>query len=147
MKHESYGELRYLACKNEDCAESIPLPDRTLLEPTVYHLTTGAVFHPEYFACMRCGHVYGYTPSEVRNHSAGHMLGQDPERELHHRAVELLCGPDCKAPANIHIPTYVEDEGALSAHVSRLTLVEVSCKHGQKIETVLPSHPRTLRYG
>jgi hypothetical protein len=148
MKFESYGELRYVACKNEDCAESIPLPDRTLLEPTAYHLTTGAVFPPVYLACMQCGHVYGYIPSEARNHGAGHMLDQDPERELHHRAVELLCGTDCKAPATIHIPTYVDDdEDALSAHVSRLTLVEVLCKHGQRIETVLPLHPRILRYG
>jgi hypothetical protein len=140
MKFESYGELRYVACKNADCLESIPLPDRTLLEPTAYHLTTGAVFPPVYFACMRCGHVYGYIPSEVRNHGAGHMLDQDPERELHHRAVELLCEPNCKAPETIHVPTYIDgDEDALRAHVSRLTLVEVFCRHGQKIEVVLPN--------
>jgi hypothetical protein len=146
MKHESYGELRYVACKNEDCAESIPLPDRTLLEPTAYHLTTGAVFPPIYFACMQCGHVYGYIPSDVRNHGAGHMLDQDPERELHHRAVELLCGTGCKAPATIHIPTYVDDEDALSAHVSRLTLVEIRCKDDQRIAAV-PLEPHILRYG
>jgi hypothetical protein len=75
------------------------------------------------------------------------MLGQDPERELHHRAVELLCGQNCKAPATIHIPTYIDDdEDALSKHVSRLRLVEVFCKHGQKIETVLPLDPRILHY-
>jgi hypothetical protein len=68
------------------------------------------------------------------------MLDQDPEMELHHRAVELLCGPACKAPATIHIPTYIDgDEDALRAYVSRLTLFEVFCRHGDKIETVLPN--------
>jgi hypothetical protein len=146
MKRESYGELRYVACKNVDCSESIPLPDRTLLEPTAHHLTRGAVFPPVYFACMQCGHVYGYIPSEVRNHGAGHMLDQDPEMELHHRAIELLCGSDCKAPATIHIPTYVDDEIVLMAQVSQLTPVNVFCKHGQRIAAV-PKEPHMLRYG
>ena len=145
MKFESFGELRYVECKNADCSEPIPLPTQSLLEPTAYQLTKGAVVPPAYLACMRSGHVYGYIPSEVRNRGAGHMSDQDPERELRHRAIELLCGPACKAPATIHIPTYIEgDEDALSAHVSQLTLAEVFCKHGQKIKTVLPfasAHP------
>jgi hypothetical protein len=146
MKFESYGELRYVACKNVDCSESIPLPDRILLEPTAYHLTKGAVFPPVFLACMRCGHVYGYIPSEVRNHGAGHMLDQDRERKLHHRATELFCGPDCRAPATIHVPTYIDgDEIALIAQVSQLTLVDVFCKHGQRIVTV-PQNPRVLSY-
>ena len=127
------------------CSESIPLPDRTLLEPTAYHLTTGAVFPPVYFACMQCGHVYGYIPSEVQNHGAGHMLDQDPERALHHRAIELLCGPNCKAPATIHIPTYVDDEIVLVAQVSQLTPADVFCKHGQRIAAV-PLNPKVLSY-
>jgi hypothetical protein len=144
---QAYDELRYVECKNAVCSESISLPDRTLLEPTAYHLTKGAVFPPVYFACLRCGHVYGYIPSEARNHGAGHMLDQDPARELRHRAVELLCGTGCKAPATIHIPTYLDgDEEALRTHVSQLTLVEVFCKHGQRIETVLPLDPYILRY-
>lgn len=65
MKLQTYGEVRYVACKNVDCSESIPLPDQSLLEPTAYQLTKGAVFPPVFLACMQCGHVYEYIPSEV----------------------------------------------------------------------------------
>jgi hypothetical protein len=146
MNFQSFGDLRHVECKNVDCAESIPLPDQTLLAPTVYRPAIGEAFPPVYIACMRCGHVYGYTPADVRNHSAGHMLDQDPEMELHHRAIELTCGPDCKAPETIRIPTYAgDDEIALMAHVSRLKLFEVFCRDGQKIEAV-PANPKVLFY-
>jgi hypothetical protein len=147
MKLEPH-EFRYVACKNVDCSEPIPIPSQTLLEPSVFQSKIGSAFPPAYFACMRCGHVCAYTPPEVQYLDAGGTLGPDPEMELYHGAVELLCGPDCKTPATIHIPTYVDDdEDALSAHVSRLTFAEVYCKHGQKIEKVLPLNPRILRYG
>lgn len=147
MKFEAFGGLRNVECKNAGCYEPIPLPSQSLLEPTAYQLTKGADVPPVYLACMQCGHVYGYILSEVRYHGVGHTLGQDPKGELHHRAIELLCGPVCKAPATIHIPTYIDgDEDSLSAFVSRLTLAEAFCKHGQRIQKVLPLHPHILRY-
>ena len=55
--------------------------------------------------------------------------------------------PKLQTPATIHIPTYVDDdEDALKAHVSQLTLAEVFCKHNQRIGAVLPLDPRILRY-
>jgi hypothetical protein len=147
MKLESYDELRYVECKNADCPESIPLPDRTLLEPTAYLSSTGGVFPPVYLACMRCGHVYEYTPSEVRYLGAGGTLGLDPEMELYHGATELRCNSvDCGAPATIHVPTYADgDINALRAQVSKITLFDVYCRHGQRVEAV-PSSPVVLFY-
>ena len=146
MKYESYDALPYVACKNVDCSESIPLPNQNLLKPTAYQLTKGAVLTPVFLACMQCGHVYGYIPSEVQYLGAGGTLGLDPEKELYHGAAELRCEPDCKAPATIHVPTYADgDKSALMVQVLKLTLVDVFCRHNQRIVSV-PPNPTVLFY-
>jgi hypothetical protein len=147
MKFESYDELRYVACKNVDCSESIPLPDQSPLRPTAYLPSTSGVSLRVYLACMRCGHVYEYTPPEVRSLDAGGTLALDPERELHHGAAELYCDPEtCKAPVTIHVPTYADgDKTALKAQVLKLTLAGVFCRQNQRVEAV-PADPGVLFY-
>jgi hypothetical protein len=146
MKFEVFGDLRYVACKYAGCSESIPLPSRSLLIPTAIQPSTDGVFLPVYLACMICGHVYEYTPSDIQSLGAGGTLGLDPEKEPHHGAAELPCGPSCRAPATIHVPTYASgDRDALRKLVSKLKLVDVFCRHRKRIANP-PPVPTVLFY-
>src|SRR5665213_1822818 len=146
MNLEVYDEGRYVECKNEDCSESIPIPDRILLRLTAYPQLTGSVPVDAFLACMQCGHVYAYTPQEVLFRGAGRRLAPNPEMALRHGAAELGCNEgNCQAPATIHIPTFADDKGALRAEVLGLKLFGVACGHNQSIAQV-PQNPTVLFY-
>ncbi len=98
-----------VSCKNEECAESIPIPYSNLLERLPYPEAINPDAGSQNLACPECGHVFYYSPKDRRAHYFVEGAPQDPNVRLRVGIIEFDCADEkCGTLVKILLPIPAE---------------------------------------
>jgi hypothetical protein len=141
-----------VTCKNEDCAESIPLPYSILLERLPFHEAINPDAGSRNLACPSCGHVFYYIPEDrcARYYVQGTPQAEDVRLRV--GIIECDCAEEkCQVPVEILLPIPVDvGQEYVLEKSDAWTVREAYCRsgkrNGHRFLSLPPANKRTVQF-